>query len=187
MPSPPNPPNPKNLLDPLTTVFVYGTLMPNERNAHVAQLGGPFSAQTATLYRFRLLHLVPEAYPALLPADSHSSVQGYALTYSAQNWETALPFLDELEGINETPPLYTRQKVVLQLQSGKTTPAWVYVYANTDRLNRAGVIEVPSGNWRDTLKVTTQGGLKDGMSGIPENRLLMPFQTELFCLRTHEV
>lgn len=160
------------MTDSLTTVFVYGTLMPGERNGHVARLGGHFTARPATLHGYELFHLRPEAYPVIRPAANpapraHSRVSGFALTYSAPDWARALPFLDDLEGVDETPPLYTRERVVLRVAhpehgSGQTDrppgsspppdgadqPAWVYVYARTDRLLGEGVEAVPGGDWR---------------------------------------
>lgn len=132
---------------PLTTVFVYGTLMPGERNEHVARRGGNFTAQPATLRGYRLIHLRPEGYPGILAGNAEDTVHGYALTYGAQDWPTALPFLDALEGTAETPPLYTREQVMLDTPSG-TIPAWVYVYARQERLNQPGIIPLPDGDWR---------------------------------------
>ncbi|MDV6374865.1 gamma-glutamylcyclotransferase family protein [Deinococcus arenicola] len=132
---------------PLTTVFVYGTLMPGERNAHIAQLGGTFSAQPARLPGFRLLHLYPEAYPAVLPGEPQDGVTGFALTYAPADWPLALPFLDELEGIDETPPLYTREEVTLTLENGQSLTSWVYIYAVSERLTRPGALPVSGGDW----------------------------------------
>ncbi|GGL75168.1 gamma-glutamylcyclotransferase [Deinococcus aerolatus] len=134
---------------PPTTVFVYGTLMPGERNAHVAAQGGAFRAQPARLPGHRLLHLWPEAYPAVVPAgaDAAQAVRGYALTYAPADCPVALPFLDELEGVDEIPPLYTRQQVTLTLEGGETLAAWVYLYALEGRLTRPGVSAVAGGDW----------------------------------------
>ncbi|GGL97139.1 gamma-glutamylcyclotransferase family protein [Deinococcus aerophilus] len=131
-----------------TTVFVYGTLMPGERNAHIAALGGSFSAQRAVLSGHRLLHLHPEAYPAVVPGEPGDTVQGHALTYPPTDWAVALPFLDELEGVEEAPPLYLRRQVPLTLEDGSPGSAWVYLYALEDRLTRPGVWPVPGGDWR---------------------------------------
>ena len=117
------------MTESLTTVFVYGTLMPGERNAHVAGPSGAFAAQPATLRGFTLLHLSPEGYPALVPGPPESVAAGYALTYTPAAWRAALPHLDELEGLDEAPPLYTRQTVTLSTAGGGALEAWVYVYA----------------------------------------------------------
>ncbi|MFB9995342.1 gamma-glutamylcyclotransferase family protein [Deinococcus oregonensis] len=136
--------------DPLTTVFVYGTLMPGERNAGVAVRGGTFTAQPAQLRGHRLLHLTPEAYPAVIPGGPEDLVLGHALTYTPADWQAALPFLDALEGTEETPPLYTREQVDVHLHSGQTLMAWVYLYARAERLSQPGADCVPSGDWRET-------------------------------------
>lgn len=137
----------------LTTVFVYGTLMPGESNAKIAQTGGTFTAARACVSGFRLLHLSPEGYPAAIPAQPQDILHGYALTYSPSRWVAALPFLDELEGVDETPPLYSRQQVTLLgptgAPTGQANRAWIYVYARAERLEQPGVTPVPSGNWRD--------------------------------------
>ncbi len=135
--------------DPLTAVFVYGTLMPGERNAGVAARGGTFGAQPATLHGYKLLHLTPEAYPAIIPGSPQNLVLGHALTYAPADWQAALPFLDALEGTEETPPLYTRERVHLNLKGGQTLPAWVYVYARADRLRQPGADLISSGDWRE--------------------------------------
>ncbi|MGM9320851.1 gamma-glutamylcyclotransferase family protein [Deinococcus aquaticus] len=137
----------------LTAVFVYGTLMPGERNAHVARQGGPFTAQEAALSGYDLLHLHPEGYPALRPSaappGTQAPVRGYLLTYTPQAWEAALPFLDHLEGLHEQPPLYRREQVtVTTVPGGQPRPAWVYVYARADRLS--GAQWLPGGDWRVT-------------------------------------
>ncbi|WP_264775336.1 gamma-glutamylcyclotransferase family protein [Deinococcus aetherius] len=134
--------------EPLTRVFVYGTLMPGERNAHVAAQGGAFEARPARLPGFRLLHLLPEAYPAVVPGGAEDRVCGYALTYAPGDWQAALPFLDALEGVDEVPPLYTRERVTVTLAGGERQAAWVYVYANAPRLARPGVVPIPDGDWR---------------------------------------
>lgn len=134
---------------PLTRVFVYGTLMPGERNADVAARGGAFEAQAARLPGFRLLHLLPEAYPAVVPGDADDEVRGCVLTYAPDDWTTALPLLNELEGVDEVPPLYTREQVDVTLENGEPQSVWVYVYADAARLARPGVVPIPSGDWRE--------------------------------------
>ena len=131
----------------LTTVFVYGTLMPGERNEHVARQGGEFQARPATLSGYRLIDLRPEAYPGVISGTDTDRVSGYALTYAPATWPTALPFLDALEGLQETPPLYRRAAVTVQV-GDHDEPAWVYLYARADRLAQAGAQPVASGDWR---------------------------------------
>lgn len=133
---------------PLTTVFVYGTLMPGERNADVAGPPGSFRAQGAVLAGYRLVHLDPELYPAAVAGGADDRVRGHALTYTPQSWAAALPFLDDLEGVEETPPLYRRVAVRLHLDAGGELDAWVYLYAQEDRLARPGAVPLPGGDWR---------------------------------------
>lgn len=132
----------------LTRVFVYGTLMPGERNADVAGQGGAFGAAPARLAGFRLLHLWPEDYPGIVPGGSGETVQGHVLSYARGAWFRALPLLDALEGVNETPPLYRRVEVTLTLEGGETQAAWTYVYARAERLARPGALPLPGGDWR---------------------------------------
>ncbi|MBZ9750498.1 gamma-glutamylcyclotransferase [Deinococcus sp. HMF7604] len=132
---------------PPTRVFVYGTLMPGERNAHLTAAGVP-QAQPATLRGFTLYHLHPEAYPALQAGPAEAQVRGVLLTYGPDAWAAALPQLDELEGVGEQPPLYTREVATLQLDSGEEVAAWVYIYARPDRLAQPGAAPVAGGDWR---------------------------------------
>lgn len=134
---------------PLTQVFVYGTLMPGERNAHVAQRGGSFSAQPATLHGYRLFHLSPENYPGLTPGTEADAVRGYTLTYTPADWAQALSFLDRLEGLHETPALYTREQVQVRHDDGHFSDTWVYVYARPERLKAPGVQFIESGDWHE--------------------------------------
>ena len=144
-------------MTPLLPVFVYGTLRPGERNAHVAARGGSFTARPATLAGFRLFHLRPEGYPGIVPGAASDLVYGAALTYAPADWEQALTLLDALEGVDETPPLYTRQRVRLTLEGGavgsgplgsrEEVEGWVYVYACAGRLSQSGVTPLPGGDW----------------------------------------
>ncbi|MFC5850113.1 gamma-glutamylcyclotransferase family protein [Deinococcus petrolearius] len=131
-----------------TTVFVYGTLMPGERNAGVAGPPGSFVTRAAALPGHRLLHLDPERYPAAVPGEAGELVRGHALTYTPTAWVAALPLLDDLEGVHETPPLYRRVAVRLHLDAGGELDAWVYLYAQTRRLRQPGAVPVPGGDWR---------------------------------------
>ncbi|ANC72415.1 gamma-glutamylcyclotransferase family protein [Deinococcus radiodurans] len=133
---------------PLLPVFVYGTLLPGERNAHIAAQGGEFTVRPATLRGFRLFDLRPESYPGIVPGAADDLIHGALLTYGPADWEQALALLDELEGVDEMPPVYTREQVRLTLEGGETLTAWVYVYALADRLRQTGAVLVPEGDWR---------------------------------------
>ncbi|ADV68844.1 gamma-glutamylcyclotransferase family protein [Deinococcus maricopensis] len=125
-------------------VFVYGTLMPGERNAHVA--GAGVHAARATLAGFALFHLEPEGYPVLRPDPDAAPVQGWVYTYAPAAWTAALPGLDALEGVHDQPPLYARVRAVAQA-AGSALEAWVYVFVRHERLRQGGAVRVPGGDW----------------------------------------
>ncbi|ULH14583.1 gamma-glutamylcyclotransferase [Deinococcus sp. KNUC1210] len=134
---------------PPRSVFVYGTLMPGERNAWVAHTAAPpVRAERARLSGYTLYDLRPEGYPALIENTSEAAVEGWVLHYG-EGWEAALPHLDDLEGLHLTPPLYHRQQATAETESGPQT-VWVYVYARLDRLQTSGAVVVASGRWTDT-------------------------------------
>ena len=131
----------------LTSVFVYGTLMPGERNEAVARQGGAPQSKGASLDGALLCDLRPEAYPALF-REGQGRVHGHLYTYAAADWAAALPLLDDLEGLHLTPPLYRRAEVTVWA-AGRQRPAWVYWYAREDRRHSPGCLPVPSGRWGD--------------------------------------
>ena len=141
------------------SVFVYGTLMPGECNASVAQAAGtPTGQERATLSGYALYDLRPEGYPALTTGDStvgRGQVQGWLLHYGAEQWPAALVHLDELEGLHLTPPLYTRTQAQARTASG-TQAVWVYLYARPERLAAPGCVVVPSGDWTTVAERQTE-------------------------------
>ncbi|TSA87147.1 gamma-glutamylcyclotransferase [Deinococcus detaillensis] len=141
----------------LTSVFVYGTLMPGERWEEVARRGGSYHAEPAQLSGVVLADLRPEGYPALF-ADEGASVpvSGWLYTYDAQSWVSVLPFLDDLEGLHLTPPLYHRVQVTAQTQQGPHQ-TWVYLYARPARRDAAGFFPVASGRWSDVPERHSEG------------------------------
>lgn len=154
-----------------TRVFVYGTLRPGERNARVARRGGPFVTSPASLRGYRLLHLLPEAYPLLVPGEPWQTVRGDLLTYRPDDWTRALSLLDALEGLHESPPLYTREQVTVTPGGGEPVSAWVYVYARGERLTRPGVQLVPGGDWQAVFgqgaHADREVGLSPGDAHVP--------------------
>ena len=136
----------------LTSVFVYGTLMPGERWENVARRGGEYRAQQASLRGVRLADLRPEGYPALFEApQSDLPVHGWLYTYAPQAWPQALPFLDELEGLHLSPPLYRRVQVTAETAAGPRR-AWVYLYNRAARQQAPGFQWVASGRWTDAAE-----------------------------------
>ncbi|GAA4006920.1 hypothetical protein GCM10022631_18200 [Deinococcus rubellus] len=140
-----------------TSVFVYGTLMPGERWEAVARRGGTYHAQIAQLGGVVLADLRPEGYPALFTdAQASAVVHGWLYTYDAASWPLALPFLDDLEGLHLSPPLYERALVTVQTAGGPAR-SWVYLYARTDRRHAPGFVPVISGRWADVPERHLEG------------------------------
>lgn len=117
-------------------VFVYGTLQPGGVNARVAESAGVAASVSAAVHGFRLYHLEPEGYPAVVPGPG--VVHGALLTVTG-----SLDPLDALEGVDLDPPLYRRVRCVPQ----GGPEAWIYVYARPDRLAGRGVTWLPEGRW----------------------------------------
>ena len=117
-------------------VFVYGTLIPGQKNVAVAERAGMVSATSAIVHGYRLYQLEPEGYPALVcgPGVVHGSV--LELTGS-------LDELDELEGVHLRPPLYDR----VRCAPDGLDEAWVYRYARPERLSAPGATWIPDGRW----------------------------------------
>lgn len=130
----------------LSSVFVYGTLIRGQKYHHIAQMA-PFKAIAARLQGFRLYHLHPEGYPALVQGDSSDHVLGELFTYDSADWPKVLPYLDELEGLEDNPPLYIRTAEQVQIEGGADHRAWIYVYAQPERLSQSGASWVKSGDW----------------------------------------
>ena len=128
--------------------------MPGERWEHVARQGGAYRAEPARLPGAVLADLRPEGYPALFMCgdvpeqDAADEVHGWLYTYTPTSWRLALPFLDELEGLDLTPPLYYRRQVTVQTQAGPR-PAWAYFYARQSRQQAPGFQVMASGRWTD--------------------------------------
>lgn len=125
-------------------VFVYGTLKPGQRNAHVARRAGPHTTRQATLTGYHLYHLHPEGYPCITPGPQDAIVHGHILTY--EHWRKAQPHLDRLEGTHLQPPLYHRQRATAHTTDGPQQ-VWVYTYARPQRLTHPGATPLPNGTW----------------------------------------
>ena len=126
-----------------SSVFVYGTLKPGERNHNIAKRGGTFISEEGSIQGFEIYQLLPENYPGVTLGNG--IVHGWLLTY--EDIEYALQVLDELEGVHESPPLYERILVTVFPQKKK---AWVYTYCNTERCKLQSAELITSGVWRPT-------------------------------------
>jgi len=156
----------KNIAGDIASVFVYGTLMPNSKNAHIAQQAGKHHAEKAYIEGMHLYDLKPEGYPGIVykknshrenshkknsifgtnPQDENPTgrVDGYVLHFA--DITLALTLLDEFEGCYLEPPDYHRETITVQ-PHGRV--AWVYVYADNERLTRPGATLVRTGKWYD--------------------------------------
>jgi gamma-glutamylcyclotransferase (GGCT)/AIG2-like uncharacterized protein YtfP len=128
--------------EPISKVFVYGTLKPGGRYHHVARDAGVFMFEKAYLEHFVLYHLEPEGYPAIIPGDGQ--VYGYVFAY--EDMGRALMILDKLEAIYDEPPEYKREQTIAQPMN---ETVWVYVYAKLERLKTAQIVE--NGDWLEAL------------------------------------
>lgn len=109
-------------------LFVYGTLRRGGRwkMAHMLASHGEFIGEA--VYRARLYRVAdyPCAVPSANPADR---VRGDV--YSLRDPASLLPLLDEYEGCGAgsgEPAEYVRRCQEIQLLTGKTLSAWVYLY-----------------------------------------------------------
>ena len=104
-------------------LFTYGTLL----SVFDTPLTKRLKQESARVYNAwcpgQLIDL--GLYPALLPVqDGDQWVQGqlYELFEPAQTWE----WLDEYEGLNESPPLYERAITPVRTDQKVLLSAWVY-------------------------------------------------------------
>jgi gamma-glutamylcyclotransferase (GGCT)/AIG2-like uncharacterized protein YtfP len=132
--------SPNNTDEKISSVFVYGTLKPSQRNHKIALNGGSFTTEECYIDGFDLYHFEPENYPGLLIGNGR--VHGYALTYD--DIDKALLSLDDLEGIHLNPPLYFRTSTICYPSGNK---AWVYVYADESRCMKDTAKKIESGVW----------------------------------------
>jgi gamma-glutamylcyclotransferase (GGCT)/AIG2-like uncharacterized protein YtfP len=137
----------------ITQVFVYGTLKPGLRYHHVAQNAGLTHLEEAYLEGFDLYHLEPENYPALIKGSG--LVYGWRFTF--EDIEKGLQALDELEGLQLSPPEYRRIRALSQPDHAWV---WVYVLNNQERLNTSAW-PVQDGIWQPS---TTTGELPKGIT-----------------------
>lgn len=129
-------------LPPVDAVFVYGTLLRGERNAHV--LHGPLVTRvTDASLHGATLHETPEPYPVMrLGGDGvvHGELAGLS------DVETALGPLDALEaftGYGRRDRMYHRTLVTVRTEDGARL-AWTYVAGEAIVAGE----RIGSGNWR---------------------------------------
>lgn len=112
-------------------VFVYGTLLRGESNAHWAK-----DARRENAIAFGTLYDTGWGFPAFVPNGS-MVVYGELLSVN----DKGLVAMDCLEGY---PHLYRREEIEVFTEAGKRLIAWVYV------LNKMpeGARQIARGDWR---------------------------------------
>jgi gamma-glutamylcyclotransferase (GGCT)/AIG2-like uncharacterized protein YtfP len=117
----------------MDALFVYGTLMSNERRS------GLLAGLPRTLGRVRgVLYHLPAGYPALTLGGPEEIVGELVEGVPVGRW----PILDLYEGVADG--LYQRQEVDVRVGLG-LRPAWAYVM---DHPERRGGRRLPPGRWR---------------------------------------
>ena len=111
-------------------VFVYGTLITGERNAHWAG-----RARRQKAWTTGTIHDTGHGFPAFVKRG-RTRVKGEVLTVGDDGFRS----MDRLEGY---PSLYRREQIQVNLVGGGRVLAWVYIMNNLR--DDAPVIE--SGDW----------------------------------------
>ncbi|MGW8888037.1 gamma-glutamylcyclotransferase family protein [Streptomyces sp. NPDC055749] len=127
--------------------FVYGTLLPGQRN-HDRFLDGRTAGERPALLPGALLYEGP-GYPYAI--EGHGTVHGALVTAAPGAYGELLGLLDELEGyLGPGHPRNLYERVARDVRvEGTTTAAWVYLAgAAVTRSLRTGGTPIPGGNWR---------------------------------------
>lgn len=104
----------------MQSLFVYGTLRPNQPNAHVMEvIGGTWQAGYIKGHLEQRGWGAELGSPGIQLSDDGESVQGYVFLSESlsQHWDA----LDEFEGEE-----YQRVPVRVYLENGKTMKSMVY-------------------------------------------------------------
>ena len=112
-------------------VFVYGTLLTGEGNAHWAR-----GARRTPAWATGTIHDTGYGYPAFV-RSGETRIQGELLTVDDEGFKS----MDRLEGY---PRLYRREEIDVFTSQGRAR-AWVYI------MNRlpAGAKVIAGGDWRE--------------------------------------
>lgn len=130
----------------MITVFVYGTLKPDESNYFLC--ADRVTSSKPAIVHADLYHL-PFNYPAIVPGNG--TTYGYLLTFDDPK---ILEILDEYEQ-HEPEAIasfgsdndYERQELeVFDLDGTRIGTAWAYVM-RLEQVDRLGGIQIPNGIW----------------------------------------
>jgi gamma-glutamylcyclotransferase (GGCT)/AIG2-like uncharacterized protein YtfP len=140
--------------------FVYGTLLPGERNHRL--LAGRTRAWTPAVLPGALLYRGP-GYPfAVADPVGAGLVHGEVVDISAAMYEAVLADLDRLEDYTPGGPANRYERVVRAVRGERgQTEAWVYLagpLATRELLPAAD--RIPGGDWR------RRDGLTGGGTGV---------------------
>jgi len=114
-------------------LFIYGTLR-KEGTAHHYMESAEFKANGTI--SGRLVHV--EQSPGLIPCDDqHVIGEVYLID------DTLLQQLDRYEGCHVSPPLYLRQEIEVQIDTGEIVNAYKYVFKNLKPEHQP----IPHGDW----------------------------------------
>ncbi|MFC9246365.1 gamma-glutamylcyclotransferase family protein [Streptomyces sp. NPDC057136] len=133
--------------------FVYGTLLPGQRN-HDRFLRGRTAEERPALLPGALLYEGP-GYPYAI--EGHGTVHGSLVVPAPGAYGELLGLLDQLEGYvapGHPRNLYERVAREVQVEAA-TTAAWVYLAgAAVTRSLRASGTPLPGGNWLSPTGLT---------------------------------
>ena len=116
-------------------VFVYGTLLTGERNAHWAKNAKRRPATTrGTIYD------TGYGFPAFVK-DGETRIVGEILTVDDEGFAS----MDRLEGY---PRLYRREEIFVYPSTGGRVKAWVYIMNSLP----ANAKIIAGGDWRNRLR-----------------------------------
>ena len=107
-------------------LFVYGSLRSDSGHPAHRYVSDDFVLLGPARVKGKVYDL--GEYPGALASDDDCFIKGelYRLKEKA-DFSTAAARLDEYEGVNETPPLFTRKLVNVYID-GLITDAWIYWY-----------------------------------------------------------
>ena len=106
--------------------FVYGTLLPGQRNHHIWQ--GAVVQQVAAVFPNGRLYDMG-AFPMLIE-EGEGVVRGMVLAVDPAHYTAILTAVDQLEGYDPDAPersFYLRARRTVYLSHGEPITAWVYL------------------------------------------------------------